>query len=262
MMIRRIRQCSGVPLLAELGRQPRRAGRRCALAPPPGATSGCHARWSTTASFSSSRCWCAELTCRNTRRSTRSARLVQLSCTAGYRHRNDLAAARRAGTIALQRRRPEAAMPHTRRGSAAARQSGERAVAHVASVQDQPVMGLGSIGIRHRCQQLLLHCPAVLPGANPVRLATRNTCVSTAIVGSPNATLSTTLARLAVRPPATPRAASRSRGTWPSWRAGADAARLRSGAWPWCGQADAAGWLAQRCFAHRKHRLRRRRQRE
>ncbi len=57
----------------------------------------------------------------------------------------------------------------------------------------------------------------VLPGASPVRLATRKTCVSTAIVGSPKATLSTTLAVL--RPtPGRVCSASRVRGTWPPCR--------------------------------------------
>ena len=54
----------------------------------------------------------------------------------------------------------------------------------------------------------------VLPGARPVRLATRKICVSTAIVGSPKATLSTTFAVL--RPtPGSASSASRSRGTSP-----------------------------------------------
>ena len=53
-----------------------------------------------------------------------------------------------------------------------------------------------------------------LPGAIPVRLPTRKTCVSTAIVSFPNATLSTTLAVL--RPtPGSASSASRDRGTLP-----------------------------------------------
>ena len=40
----------------------------------------------------------------------------------------------------------------------------------------------------------------VLPGASPVRLPTRKMCVSTAIVGSPNAMLSTTFAVLRPTP--------------------------------------------------------------
>ena len=56
------------------------------------------------------------------------------------------------------------------------------------------------------------------PGARPVRLETRNTCVSTAMVGSPNAMLSTTFAVL--RPtPGSASNASRSRGTMPSCKA-------------------------------------------
>ena len=55
---------------------------------------------------------------------------------------------------------------------------------------------------------------ASCPGARPVRLPTRKMCVSTAIVGSPKATLSTTLAVL--RPtPGSVSSASRSRGTSP-----------------------------------------------
>ena len=54
----------------------------------------------------------------------------------------------------------------------------------------------------------------VSPGARPVRLDTRKTCVSTAMVGSPKATLSTTFAVL--RPtPGSASSASRSRGTSP-----------------------------------------------
>ncbi|ODT90147.1 MAG: hypothetical protein ABS82_16995 [Rhodanobacter sp. SCN 67-45] len=55
-----------------------------------------------------------------------------------------------------------------------------------------------------------------LPGASPVRLATRKMCVSTAMVGSPKAVLSTTLAVL--RPtPGSASSASRVRGTSPPY---------------------------------------------
>ncbi len=54
----------------------------------------------------------------------------------------------------------------------------------------------------------------VLPGASPVRLPRRKMWVSTAMVGSPKAALSTTLAVL--RPtPGSSSSASRVRGTWP-----------------------------------------------
>src|SRR3546814_8931617 len=54
------------------------------------------------------------------------------------------------------------------------------------------------------------------PGARPVRFATRKICVSTAMVGSPKAMLSTTLAVL--RPtPGRRCSASRSRGTCPPY---------------------------------------------
>ena len=57
----------------------------------------------------------------------------------------------------------------------------------------------------------------VFPGARPVRFETRKMCVSTAIVGSPKATLSTTFAVL--RPtPGSASSASRLRGTCPPWR--------------------------------------------
>ena len=56
--------------------------------------------------------------------------------------------------------------------------------------------------------------PASSPGASPVRFATRKMCVSTAIVGCPNATFSTTFAVL--RPtPGSVSSASRSAGTLP-----------------------------------------------
>ena len=56
-----------------------------------------------------------------------------------------------------------------------------------------------------------------LPGASPVRLATRKMCVSTAMVGSPKAVLSTTFAVL--RPtPGRLSSASRERGTSPAYR--------------------------------------------
>ena len=52
-----------------------------------------------------------------------------------------------------------------------------------------------------------------MPVASPVRFPTRKMCVSTAIVGSPKAMLSTTLAVL--RPtPGSASSASRERGTW------------------------------------------------
>jgi hypothetical protein len=56
-----------------------------------------------------------------------------------------------------------------------------------------------------------------LPGARPVRFETRKTCVSTAMVSSPKATLSTTFAVL--RPtPGSASSASRVRGTSPPCR--------------------------------------------
>ena len=55
-----------------------------------------------------------------------------------------------------------------------------------------------------------------VPGARRVRFATRKMCVSTAIVSSPNAVLSTTFAVL--RPtPGRASSASRSRGTSPPY---------------------------------------------
>jgi hypothetical protein len=54
---------------------------------------------------------------------------------------------------------------------------------------------------RHALQQAVSRPPAVfLPGASPVRLATRKMWVSTAIVGSPKAVFSTTLAVLRPTP--------------------------------------------------------------
>ena len=56
-----------------------------------------------------------------------------------------------------------------------------------------------------------------LPGAMPVRFATRKMWVSTAMVGSPNAVFRITLAVL--RPtPGSASSSSRVRGTAPSWR--------------------------------------------
>ena len=66
--------------------------------------------------------------------------------------------------------------------------------------------------------ELCLDLDQVLPGARPVRLATRKMCVSTAIAGTPNAVLSTTLAVL--RPtPGSASSASRLCGTSPLCRA-------------------------------------------
>ena len=65
----------------------------------------------------------------------------------------------------------------------------------------------------------------VLPGARPVRLATRKMCVSTAISGSPKAVLSTTLA-VFLPTPGRASSAARSRGTSPP----CDASRIRHSA--------------------------------
>ena len=87
-------------------------------------------------------------------------------------------------------------------------------LADVAAVQDQPVVRVLRNSGGHDLHQLVLDRAHVLPGASPVRLATRKMCVSTAIVGSPNAVLRTTFAVL--RPtPGSASSASRVRGTSP-----------------------------------------------
>ena len=83
----------------------------------------------------------------------------------------------------------------------AARQSGSRGGAHVAAVQDQPVVRVR----RDRARAPLPAGPlrpsaASRPAPGRCGCATRKMCVSTAIVGSPKATLSTTLAVLRPTP--------------------------------------------------------------
>ena len=73
--------------------------------------------------------------------------------------------------------------------------------ADVAAVQDQPVMRVQAVLVRDN----LLQAPArpradSCPAPDPVRLPIRNRCVSTAMVGSPNAILSTTFAVLRPTP--------------------------------------------------------------
>ena len=73
--------------------------------------------------------------------------------------------------------------------------------ADVAAVQDQPVMGVQLVFARARPRSSFSSTSSgVLPGARPVRLPTRKMCVSTAMVGSPKAMLSTTLAVLRPTP--------------------------------------------------------------
>ena len=98
--------------------------------------------------------------------------------------------------------------------------------ADVAAVQDQPVVRVRrGTPAGTRCEQPQSRPrSACCPSASPVRLATRKTCVSTAIVGSPKATLSTTLAVL--RP--TPGSASQ--------RLARRAAPRRRAARPGCGR--------------------------
>ena len=74
--------------------------------------------------------------------------------------------------------------------------------ADVAAVQDQPVVRVARRNAsRHALEQPQSRPRAAcVPSARPVRLATRKTCVSTASVGSPKATLSTTLAVLRPTP--------------------------------------------------------------
>ena len=88
-------------------------------------------------------------------------------------------------------------------------------LADVAPVQNQPVVRVAQepFGATTRMSSSSTS-RGVLPGAIPSRLATRNTWVSTAIVGSPNAVLRTTLAVL--RPtPGRASSAARSRGVSP-----------------------------------------------
>ena len=84
--------------------------------------------------------------------------------------------------------------------------------ARIAPVQDQPVMRMHHVFGRDHLDQRNSTSSGFFPIASPVRLPTRNTCVSTAMVGSPNAILSTTFAVL--RPtPGSASSASRVRGT-------------------------------------------------
>ena len=98
--------------------------------------------------------------------------------------------------------RRHSALP-AQRACAPGRRSGRAGSASDAHRRDRPAARARSTAFRLRA--------ASMPGARPVRLLTRNTCVSTANVGSPNATLSTTLAVL--RPtPGRASSASRDRG--------------------------------------------------
>ena len=82
----------------------------------------------------------------------------------------------------------------------------------------------------------------VLPGARPVRLATRKTWVSTAIVGWPKATLSTTFAVL--RPtPGSLTSAAWSAGTTPPCASSSCRHSVDDVPWPWC---DRGRWFEYR----------------
>ena len=110
--------------------------------------------------------------------------------------------------------------------------------------------------VRHDLEQLQLDLERVLPGARPVRLPMRKICVSTAMVGSPNAMLSTTLAVL--RPtPGSASSASRVRGTCPPCSATSFLRQrddvLRLGAI----EPDGLDQFAHALFAERRHLLRR-----
>ncbi len=86
-------------------------------------------------------------------------------------------------------------------GDEAAPAFGLARLADVAAVQDQPVVGVELVLLRHDALEARLDLGArSLPGARPVRLPTRKTCVSTAMVGSPKAMLSTTFAVLRPTP--------------------------------------------------------------
>ena len=109
---------------------------------------------------------------------------------------------------------------------------------------------------RERASSPVSTSSSLRPGARPVRLATRKTWVSTAIVGSPNATLSTTLAVL--RPtPGRACWASRERGTSPPWRSTSRRQVLVQVLRLVAVQADAADRLGERGQAQRQHLLRR-----
>ena len=96
-------------------------------------------------------------------------------------------------------------------GRAQAACAPRRCSAHAGSANDAHAAGYFS---GTRFSRLSSTASTSLPGARPVRLETRKIWVSTAMVGSPNATFSTTLAVL--RPtPGNSSSASRSFGTWP-----------------------------------------------
>ena len=73
-------------------------------------------------------------------------------------------------------------------------------LADVTTVEDEPMMGVTPIGRRHPLFELDLDLERILAGRSPVRLLTRKTWVSTAMVSAPNALLSTTFAVLRPTP--------------------------------------------------------------
>jgi len=96
-------------------------------------------------------------------------------------------------------------------------QPGFYRLAHVAPVQDQPVVRVLAEFLRNELEELVLDFAYVLAGSEPVRLATRKMCVSTAMVGWPKAVLRITLA-VFLPTPGSASSASRDCGTSPPCR--------------------------------------------